>query len=412
MRKYKIVAAVLLTLLPCRPSAGQDFIAAKYRPLAQLISSGGRQLPTGGNDIEIIIDGGRKYYLLTSDLSRAGASINIEYYRFSGDEDCTAIRDILCDRASEGVRVRFSNENLINTSVPRSFYTPMQDAGIEIENYARHKLLPSSFLYRTLIQNHRKVVTTDGFAAYIGGMNIDKKYFHTWRDTHLRIEGPAVAKLQEVFMETWRSRDKSLAAAAEPLQDPALESSPYALSDKVVQIVSDKPTWGKGPIERSYIWALDNVGDYIYIQSPYFAPTRSLRRSFKGAARRGADVRLMVPKESDMAIMRDINRSYYRGLLKAGVRIFEKDGAFIHSKTFVTDDYLSCIGSANWDWRSMRLNYEDNAYIYDSQTAGLCKQIWGEDMQQCSEVSMDTIRSWSLPRKIYHSLLHIIAPLF
>ncbi len=184
------------------------------------------------------------------------------------------------------------------------------------------------------------------------------------------------------------------------------------MQDKIVQIVSGRPTFRKGIIEKSYVWALDNAQEYIYIQSPYFVPTRPLRRSFKAAARRGVDVRIIVPQESDIKLMRDLARSYYGPLIKSGVLIYEKGGAFIHSKTFVTDDYLSCIGSANWDWRSLRLNYEDNAYIYDAQTALQCRAIWEDDAEECTPVTIRTVRHWGLPYRFYQKALRLLAHLF
>ena len=183
------------------------------------------------------------------------------------------------------------------------------------------------------------------------------------------------------------------------------------LKNKLIQIVPDEPDLPLPILQLSYEWALQHAKKYIYLQTPYFVPTEPVMDALKTAALCGVDVRLMLPEVADNILMRPANRAYYEEALQAGVRIFLRKGEFIHAKTFVSDDYLSSIGSANLDFRSFAINYEVNSYIYDEQTALMNKGIFMYDLRQCHEL---TIEEWSARpwySHILESLMRLFAPL-
>ena len=183
------------------------------------------------------------------------------------------------------------------------------------------------------------------------------------------------------------------------------------LKNKLIQIVPDEPDLPLPILQLSYEWALQHAKKYIYLQTPYFVPTEPVMDALKTAALCGVDVRLMLPEVADNILMRPANRAYYEEALQAGVRIFLRKGEFIHAKTFVSDDYLSSIGSANLDFRSFAINYEVNSYIYDEQTALMNKGIFMYDLRQCHEL---TIEEWSARpwySHIIESIMRLFAPL-
>ena len=177
----------------------------------------------------------------------------------------------------------------------------------------------------------------DGRIGYTGGMNINDHYFRQWRDTHLRIEGDAVASLQLIFLNSWVI---SGGKREEPYQFYFNQSTPKT-DGKLIQIISDEPGLSFHPIEASYQWALLHANDYFYIQTPYFVPSKPVLSALKAAGRSGVDVRVKIPAKADTFFMGPANKSFFRACLASGVRIIMREGEFIHAKTFVTDGYLS-----------------------------------------------------------------------
>ena len=262
-------------------------------------------------------------------------------------------------------------------------------------------------------------------------MNINDNYFNLWRDTHLRITGPAVASLQYAFMDSW------LTAGAEldrPLIDyyPAIDagrqsepgrvhprfaaaeynlSSAAAPAGKLMQIVPDEPDFPMQMLLYSYEWAIQHARKYIWLQTPYFVPPEPVLDAMKIAALSGVDIRIMLPERADNFITRPANRAYYEEILRAGVRLFLRQGEFIHSKTFVCDDYLSSIGSANIDSRSFDINYEINTYIYDEETARDCKAIYEADIEKSRELTLEEWSKRPWHNRLAESIIRLFSPM-
>ena len=392
---------------------GQDgAVREEFQPLAKLLGHGFHPCVADDSAFEIITEGKRKYELLLEDLRNAKESIHIEYFRFGTDSGSEDVRNLLIQKAKEGVKVRFINENIVNFSLFPGYYGRMRRAGIEVLKFTdprRHLLeLPTRLNYR----NHRKIVVIDGKIGYTGGMNINNNYFQIWRDTHLRLTGNAVAALQFIFLDSWiiggGKLDHPLPHFYPMLQGSTMERE-APLTGKLVQVVQDEPDAGQPIIQMGYEWVLLNARKYIYLQTPYFAPPEPILNTLRAAALAGLDVRLMIPEKNDTIFMDSINRSFYRPCLEAGIRIFERGGNFIHSKTFVADDYLSSIGSANIDNRSFNINYEVNTYIYDEETALRNKAIFEEDLKLCREISLQEIVATPWYRRFWRKLLGLFS---
>ena len=182
-------------------------------------------------------------------------------------------------------------------------------------------------------------------------------------------------------------------------------------NDILMQIVPDEPESRWPIIHMGAVWAVQHARKYIYIQTPYFVPPEPMLQALQSAALSGVDVRVMLPKKADMFFMGPANRSYFTECLKAGVRIFEREGRFIHSKTFVSDDYLSEIGSANMDFRSFNLDYELNAYIYDVTVAKVNKAIFLKDMEASREVKLEEWLEQPWYKKLAQSIIRLFAAL-
>ena len=291
---------------------------------------------------------------------------------------------------------------MIGRNIPRSYFRKMAKAGMEVLPYTHIHNGFRSFLMRINCQNHRKIVVIDGKVAYTGGMNLNDNYFYKWRDTHLRIEGPVVARLQASFIDSWVSSGGRLSHPLRdyfPLPEPIAWDAP--LKDKCMQVVTDAAENQHPATLLGYEWILQNARDYVYIHTPYFVPPTSLLNALKSAALRGVDVRLILPKRVDTPLIGPANHSVYAECLAAGVRIFERSGAFIHSKSLVCDDYLSIVGASNLDMRSFFINSEVNSFIYDTQTALFGKSQFLKDEEGTMEW---TLESWRNSRTWYQNM--------
>ena len=409
----------------------ESLVREDFRPLAVLMGRDAYPTVSSGNDFEIITRGKRKFELLCEDILQAKEYIHMEYFKFGNDEGGKAIKELLMKKAREGVKVRFILENIANFPIRPRYYNAMREAGVEVVRFTNPRLHFLKFVTSINFRNHRKIVVIDGKIGYTGGMNINDNYFNLWRDTHLRITGHAVASLQYAFMDSW------LTAGAEldrPLIDyyPAIDagrqsepgrvhprfaaaeydlSSAAAPAGKLMQIVPDEPDLPMPMLLYSYEWAIQHARKYIWLQTPYFVPPDTVLDAMKIAALSGVDIRIMLPERADNFITRPANRAYYEEILRAGVRLFLRQGEFIHSKTFVCDDYLSSIGSANIDSRSFDINYEINTYIYDEETARKCKAIYEADLEKSRELTLDEWSKRPWHNRLAESIIQLLSPL-
>ena len=379
----------------------EERIRPEYRSLSRLLKKDSGLTVTDNNEAEIITSGGRKLEALVNDILAARHHIHFEYFYFLKDDGSKKIRDLLMMKAREGVKVRFIHENIANITIWPGYYDEMKKAGVEVVRFTDpDSFLLSKFNYR----DHRKIVVIDGKIGYTGGMNIGEDYFFRWRDTHMRVTGNAVAALQYCFLNSWITSGGKIEGSFDEFfpQDRAVHD------DKLIQIIPDEPDREFPILHMGALWTAHHAEKYLYIQTPYFVPPEPLMMALKSAVFKGCDVRIMVPKKADLFFMGPANRSFYQDCLEAGIRIFEKGGRFIHAKTMVSDDYLSIIGSANMDFRSLELNYEINAYIYNEDIACENRNIFLEDLKECKEITLD---DWSR-RPWYHKIIQAVMRLF
>lgn len=357
-------------------------VEQRFQPLTMLLARGGRPSVSLSTP-QIITSGKDKYNMLMSDLICAKESIHMEYFHFGIDKSSRKIRQVLMAKARQGVKVRFINENIANRPIPNLYFRSMRKAGVEVVNFSDSRFSLLRFLMTLSYRDHRKIVVIDNRIGYTGGMNINDHYFYQWRDTHLRLTGEAVASLQYAFLDTWLASGGQLHSAVNSfffhLDKPSCGQSLGTLT----QVTPDDPTSPEPVLLTAYEWILNHAQKYVWFQSPYIAPPPSLISAIRNAAQRGVDVRVMVPEHCDTAIMRPINKSYYAELTEAGVQFYVRSGEFMHSKTIVCDDYLSCVGSANLDYRSFGIDYEINTFFYDRAVALRQKQIFENDLPIC-----------------------------
>lgn len=319
---------------------------------------------------ELLSGGARAFDSIFQAIGNARHHVHLEYYIFEPDKIGTALRDLLVQKAKEGVTVRLLVDALGSKALGRSFMAPLLEAGAKVglfhDSRIGRRLRPVSN-YRT----HRKIVVCDGTIGFTGGVNItDEEDLRTradaYHDVHLRIEGSAVRWLQTTFLEDWVYATGESPQGAERLLPQFLpQLFPVAeAGDIPVQIVTSGPDSELEAIHRMHIAAINASCHRAWLTTPYFVPGEPALMALTSAALRGVDVRLLVPRLSDSLIVSAAARSYYDELIAAGVKVWEYKARMLHSKTLVVDDNCAMIGTANFDIRSFRLNFEVMAVVY------------------------------------------------
>jgi cardiolipin synthase len=264
---------------------------------------------------------------------------------------------------------------------------------------------------RVNYRNHRKIAVIDGKEAFVGGFNIGDEYlgenkrFGYWRDTHLKIVGSAANSLQQRFLLDWRyaSNEK---IAFDKKYFPCI----YSNGNIGIQIVSSGPDSEWEQIKNGYIKMINSAKKSVYIQTPYFIPDESILEALKIASLSGVDVRIMIPSKPDHLFVYWASLSYVGELLKSGVKSYKYNKGFIHSKAIVVDGKISSVGTANMDVRSFRLNFEVNAFIYDSSVSERLTKIFEEDIKCCTEITQELYGSRSLFIKFKESISRLLSP--
>lgn len=385
-----------------------DALPDEYNRLIHLFRNTNQAFPFEGNRVEAFTGGYSKLQALLRELQKAQQHIHMEYYIFEDDAVGRLVRDVLIEKARQGVEVRVIYDDVGCWHVPQRFFEEMRNASIEVRSFlkVRFPLFTSKVNYR----NHRKIVVIDGRIGFLGGMNLAERYMRgfswgIWRDTHILLEGKAVHGLQTAFLLDWYFVDRTLITAARYF--PRIESCGSAL----VQIVTSEPVGPWKEIMQGLTMAISGAKKYFYIQTPYFLPTEQILAAMQIAALSGVDIRLMLPEHADNRITHLGSRSYLADVLRAGVKVYFYKKGFLHSKLMVSDDMLSTVGSTNIDFRSFEHNFEVNAFMYGMETALQMKEIFMEDQRECTQVYLKNWVKRSWRQKAMESVVRLLAPL-
>jgi cardiolipin synthase len=333
--------------------------------------------------VDVFFDGQAAFAAMLEAVESAHEELLLESYIFKDDPTGRRFQAALIAAARRGVVVRVLADGVGSVETRRSFWRELSEGGVEARLF-RPLGLPLRLLFR---RDHRKILVADRRVAFTGGMNIGDEYGssplpqeHLWRDTHCRVEGAPAREMAVVFQEAW------LEAGGAPLTIPPLSIG--AAADPRVLILDSRPGRGQRELASVFASVVAAARERLWITVAYFAPRHRALQILGGAARRGVDVRLLLPARTDVAIVRHAGHALYSGLLSRKVRIFEYDAAILHSKTLVADGYLSIVGSSNLDFRSIEFNAECNFLILDEATAGRMEAAFEEDLAHSNEIRL------------------------
>ena len=339
--------------------------------------------PTTAQRVDLLIDGAATYDALLDAVRGARDHVHLEYYIYHPDRSGTALRDALVERARAGVKVRLLLDAVGSAGTADAFFADLLAAGGELAWF--HPMRFGHVWKRPWLnmRTHRKIVVVDGRVGFAGGINItdeenERLRADAYRDLHLRIEGDAVRAMQLVFVEDWvyatGNRDF--------IGDVVRAMPPPAHGPVHAQVLTSGPDSDWEAIHRLHVGAIHAAKRRVWLVTPYFVPGEAAMMALTSAGFGGLDVRLLVPKTSDSTLVTYAARSYFDSLLEAGVKVYEYGPRMLHTKALLVDDELALVGSANFDHRSFRLNFEVCLLIRDAGVAGdLAKLIEGEFAQ-------------------------------
>ncbi|KGM56758.1 cardiolipin synthetase [Lysobacter arseniciresistens ZS79] len=363
--------------------------------------------PTTAVRATLLVDGAAKYDALLAAIAEAREHVHLEYYIYEPDRTGTALRDALVERARAGVAVRLLLDAVGSKRVSRRFLQPLVDAGGEVAWF--HPLKLRWFWKRPWLnlRTHRKIVVIDGQTCFTGGINItdeqdERLSEDAYRDLHLCLEGDVVRSLQLVFIEDW-----AYATGRPPLRLPVPPPRPGPV---VAQVLVSGPDSPLETIHRLHVGAIHAARERVWLVTPYFVPGEAAMMSLTSAALGGLDVRLLVPKMSDSRLVTYAARSYFDELLSAGVRIYEYGPRLLHTKALLCDDDLAIVGSANFDHRSFRLNFEVSVLFRDGGLHDRLAALIEAECGRCVRVRDDRDRPlWR--SRVPEALARLVSPL-
>ena len=377
---------------------------------------------TGGNLIKMYIGGQQAYPGLEEAIAQATDHIHLEFYIWENDDVGRWLRDLLIEKAREGVEVRVLFDAIGGYWAHGRFMRPLEEAGGKVASF-----LPLRFLERRLrinFRNHRKIVVIDGAVGFTGGINVGDEY-NEWMDLFFRLRGPAVFQLQEIFTEDWYFATKEELADIRyfpgadghlptPMCDHLvldLEPQPEELHAST-RVVASGPDLERRTVQHMFFLAITAARHRIFIATPYFIPDQAIMVALQTAALRGVDVRLLVPGRSDVWVARLAGRAFYEDLLRAGVEIFEYDQSqVLHAKMLLIDQEWSFIGSANMDIRSFRLNFEVNSVLFGHQITAQLADWFLDCLERSTRIDLEPFARRPARPKYLEALARLGSPL-
>lgn len=360
------------------------------------------------NDVEVYHSGAEKFENLLRDIASAKEYIHLQYYIIENDEIGNRLSEALIERRKAGVRIRVIYDDFGCWGVKKQYFKNLREAGIEIHPFFKVAFPP--FATRINWRNHRKLAIIDGKIGYVGGMNVADRYidggkkFACWRDTHIRITGPAVAAVQYSFAVDW-------SFMGQPLIQEHIDLTPARCEEPAgMQMLRCGPTSEWSNINMVMLKAIGSARKQVYIQTPYFLPPDAMLRALQASALARVDVRVMMPVKSDSTTLTYASYSYIMECLRSGIKIYLFKAGMLHSKTMMVDDRICAVGSANIDFRSFEHNFEDTMIIYSAKVNAELRRKFREDMESCTRVRASEWRRRPITQKALESIVRLLSP--
>ena len=369
---------------------------------------------TCNNRVELLMSGDEKFTDLFEAIRGARHHVHLEYFNFRNDSIAGVLFRLLAQKVKEGVEVRALFDafgNLSNNKpLTKKHLKAIREQGIEIVKFD-----PFTFPWfnHAAHRDHRKIVVIDGKIGYTGGMNVADYYIKglpkigEWHDIHARIEGDAVRYLQGIFLTMWNRETGQHIGGPEYFPDtPQL---PDSIAEEIM-IVDRTPRETPRSISRAYTTSIREADSLIRIVNPYFVPTKSIKEAIKHALKKGTEVEIMVPSVSDVPFTPEAAFYILHKLMKKGAKVYLFNGGFHHSKVMMVDGSFCTVGTANLNSRSLRYDYETNAFIFDPETTAELTEMFNRDKQNSTLMTPEYWKERSAWKKFVGWFAHLFTP--
>jgi len=351
---------------------------------------------TTGNQVRLLEDGPATYRAMLQAIAAARDHVNMETYILDDDEIGQQFAQALIRKQQVGVQVHLIHDSVGTLETPKAFFDRLRDSGVKVLEFNPVNPLIAKKGWELNRRDHRKLLIVDGSIAFLGGINISSVYSsgssvvkraghpddRKWRDTHIQIEGPVVADFQKLFLDTWTSQKGDALA----MRDYFPKLKP--VGPHVVRAIGSSPEDAYSLIYGTLLSAIDSAETRVALTNAYFVPDPQLVAGLEAAAQRGVEVILMLPSRTDSWLVFHAGRAHYDRLLRAGVRIHERRGVILHSKTALIDGVWSTVGSTNLDWRSFLHNYELNAVILGADFGRQLQAMFDRDLAESDAITL------------------------
>ena len=371
---------------------------------------------TKGNKVTLLVDGQAAYAAMFKAIQDAKDHINFETFIIEDDETGRKFADLLLQKQAEGVQVNLIFDSIGSFSTPAPFFQRLRDGGIQVVEFNPLNPFKAHGHWLLAHPDHRKILIIDGKVAITGGINISKVYSSTpfrrdrdekaplpWRDTDVQIEGPAVAEFQKLFIDTWQKQKGPELSGRNYFPDPK------EVGTALVRVVGSTPGQDNRITFIVYVSAITFAEHSVHMTNAYFIPDDQILDAFTDAARRGVDVKIIVPAITDSKLALQAQRYNYSELLKAGVKIYERRNALLHAKTAVIDEVWSTVGSTNMDSWSLLSDDEVNAVILSHDFAVEMEKMFAKDLAESDQIKWEDWKKRPLFPRIGELFAHLFS---
>ncbi|MCF3649613.1 phospholipase D-like domain-containing protein [Synoicihabitans lomoniglobus] len=386
--------------------------ATRLLPAARAIVANGAAEPIGGNRLKLLTSGEDAFASIIAEIRNARHTINITTFILGREETGRAIIDALAERARAGVKVRLLLDGLGSFIASRSFCNTLREAGGEVVRFM--PVAPLSTRYSANLRNHRKLAVFDDCAAIVGGRNLARDYMGAtpwskrFADFGALIHGPAVGLINEIFYADWSHASSQSVESLRPTVEPLC---PVAAGTGELQVIASGPDVEGDPLYEGIVSLIQEAEHSVWIITPYFIPDEVLQRSLLVKARAGKDVTLMVPARSNHKITDYARRQYLRELHAAGARVLLYEPGMLHAKALVIDDRAALFGSANFDLRSLFVNFEIGIVSYSPDDVAMMRQWVGDLIRVCRAYTPRKRSPYRILSSLAEELSRLLAPL-
>jgi len=359
-----------------------------------------------GNQLELLINGTHTFERIFEAIEAASRYVLVEFFIIKDDEVGTALQERLIRKAQAGVPVYLLYDEVGSNKLSSAYVRKLESAGVRVSRFHTRQGIKNFF--QVNFRNHRKIVVVDGVVGFVGGHNVGDEYlgrsakFSSWRDTHVRIEGPAVLPLQATFSADWAWATGQIPDVEVPTPNRVGPSDVLVLSTGPADI-SDRCT-------LFFLDAITRAERRVWIASPYFVPDESIIKALQLAATRGVDVRILLPDKADHLLVWLASFSYVPEVTEVGVKVYRYTRGFLHQKVLVVDDSLCSVGTANLDNRSLRLNFEITAVVFDPLFAEQIATMLEGDFEQSRDVSSVRFEDMPLVKQLGSKGARLFSP--